>query len=42
MHMHATSCDGTFQKALARKIGFAVQWRRCWPCGISNCVYALL
>ena len=27
MHMHATSCDGTFQKALARKAIFVGQLR---------------
>jgi hypothetical protein len=28
MHMHATPCDGTFQKALVRKVGFVQQCRR--------------
>jgi hypothetical protein len=28
MHMHATPCDGTFQKALVRKLTFGVQCRR--------------
>ena len=27
MHMHATPCDGTFQKALIRKLYFGAQ---CW------------
>jgi hypothetical protein len=27
MHMHATPCDGTFQKALIRKAGFMAQCR---------------
>jgi hypothetical protein len=25
MHMHATPCDGTFQKALVRKLFFVAQ-----------------
>jgi hypothetical protein len=28
MHMHATPCDGTFQKALIRKLSFVAQCRR--------------
>jgi hypothetical protein len=28
MHMHATPCDGTFQKALIRKSRFVMQCRR--------------
>jgi hypothetical protein len=28
MHMHATSCDGTFQKVLIRKLAFGVQSRQ--------------
>ncbi len=28
MHMHATSCDGTFQKALIRKNLFPYEWSR--------------
>jgi hypothetical protein len=27
MHMHATPCDGTFQKALVRQLAFVVQCR---------------
>jgi len=27
MHMHATSCDGTFQKAIVRKVIFMGQLR---------------
>ena len=28
MHMHATSCDGTFQKVLIPKVIFGAQCRR--------------
>ena len=28
MHMHATPCDGTFQKALIRKTFFIAQCRQ--------------
>ena len=34
MHMHATPCDGTFQKALIRKIFFVAQcW---WEAGLTD------
>ena len=33
MHMHATPCDGTFQKALIRKENFVHQYR--WEAGLT-------
>jgi hypothetical protein len=34
MHMHATPCDGTFQKALIRKPAFVVQY--WWEAGFRG------